>query len=71
VSPTFEYECKECGQVVGELVRSFRVEDKMSECLDCGGELRQRFFPPALFMGKMPMSGHRKWKFPGGGPEKP
>ena len=44
--PTYEYVCKACGHGF-EIVRSIH-DDALTECPDCGGELRKVFAPPAI-----------------------
>ncbi len=44
--PTYEYLCKSCGHLF-EIVRSMR-DDPLTECPQCGGELRKVFAPPAI-----------------------
>jgi len=39
--PTYEYACKSCGEHL-EVVQSF-TDDPLSECPNCGGELRKVF----------------------------
>jgi putative FmdB family regulatory protein len=44
--PTYEYACKACGHRF-EVVQSMR-DDALTECPECGGELRKIFAPPAI-----------------------
>ena len=44
--PTYEYVCKSCGHLF-EIVQSMR-DDALTECPQCGGELRKVFAPPAI-----------------------
>jgi putative FmdB family regulatory protein len=44
--PTYEYVCKQCGHLF-EIVQSMR-DDALTECPECGGELRKVFAPPAI-----------------------
>lgn len=44
--PTYEYLCKSCGHLF-EIVRSMR-DEPLTECPQCGGELRKVFAPPAI-----------------------
>jgi len=44
--PTYEYVCKSCGHLF-EIVQSMR-DDPLTECPQCGGELRKVFAPPAI-----------------------
>jgi len=44
--PTYEYMCKSCGHLF-EIVQSMR-DDTLTECPECGGELRKVFAPPAI-----------------------
>ncbi len=44
--PTYEYVCKSCGHLF-EIVQSMK-DDPLTECLECGGELRKVFAPPAI-----------------------
>jgi putative FmdB family regulatory protein len=44
--PTYEYVCKSCGHLF-EIVQSMR-DDPLTECPECGGELRKVFAPPAI-----------------------
>jgi putative FmdB family regulatory protein len=44
--PTYEYVCKSCGHLF-EIVQSMR-DDPLTECPECGGELRRVFAPPAI-----------------------
>jgi putative FmdB family regulatory protein len=39
--PTYEYSCKSCGEHL-EVVQSFK-DDALTECPNCGGELRKVF----------------------------
>ena len=39
--PTYEYRCKACGEHL-EVVQSFK-DDPLTECPNCGGELRKVF----------------------------
>jgi putative FmdB family regulatory protein len=39
--PTYEYACKKCGEHL-EVVQSFK-DDPLTECPNCGGELRKVF----------------------------
>ena len=39
--PTYEYACKKCGEHL-EVVQSFK-DDALTECPNCGGELRKVF----------------------------
>ena len=39
--PTYEYACKKCGEHL-EVVQSFK-DDPLTECPQCGGELRKVF----------------------------
>ena len=39
--PTYEYRCKTCGEHL-EVVQSFK-DDPLTECPNCGGELRKVF----------------------------
>ncbi len=39
--PTYEYACKACGEHL-EVVQSFK-DDALTECPNCGGELRKVF----------------------------
>ena len=41
--PTYEYRCKNCGEHL-EIVQSFK-DDPLTECSNCGGELRKVFSP--------------------------
>jgi putative FmdB family regulatory protein len=44
--PTYEYICKSCGHLF-EIVQSMR-DDPLTECPQCGGELRKVFTAPAI-----------------------
>jgi putative FmdB family regulatory protein len=44
--PTYEYVCRSCGHRF-EVVRSIH-DDALTECPDCGGQLRKVFTPPAI-----------------------
>jgi putative FmdB family regulatory protein len=44
--PTYEYVCKRCGHLF-EIIQSMR-DDPLTECPECGGELRKVFAPPAI-----------------------
>jgi putative FmdB family regulatory protein len=44
--PTYEYVCKQCGHLF-EIVQSMR-DQALTECPECGGELRKVFAPPAI-----------------------
>ncbi len=44
--PTYEYVCKRCGHLF-EIVQSMK-DDTLTECPECGGELRKVFAPPAI-----------------------
>ena len=44
--PTYEYVCRQCGHLF-EIVQSMR-DDALTECPECGGELRKVFAPPAI-----------------------
>ncbi|HUL85668.1 MAG TPA: zinc ribbon domain-containing protein [Actinomycetota bacterium] len=44
--PTYEYVCKACGHRF-EVVRSMH-DAPLTECPDCGGELRKVFTPPTI-----------------------
>jgi putative FmdB family regulatory protein len=44
--PTYEYVCRSCGHLF-EVVQSMR-DDPLTECPQCGGELRKVFAPPAI-----------------------
>jgi putative FmdB family regulatory protein len=44
--PTYEYVCKQCGHLF-EIVQSMR-DEALTECPECGGELRKVFAPPAI-----------------------
>ena len=44
--PTYEYVCKQCGHLF-EIVQSMR-DAALTECPECGGELRKVFAPPAI-----------------------
>jgi putative FmdB family regulatory protein len=44
--PTYEYICKQCGHLF-EIVQSMK-DDTLTECPQCGGELRKVFAPPAI-----------------------
>ena len=46
VMPTYEYVCRSCGHLF-EIVQSMR-DDTLTECPQCGGELRKVFAPPAI-----------------------
>src|SRR6266566_7274491 len=44
--PTYEYVCKRCGHLF-EIVQSMR-DETLTECPQCGGELRKVFTPPSI-----------------------
>ncbi|HEX7248722.1 MAG TPA: FmdB family zinc ribbon protein [Actinomycetota bacterium] len=44
--PTYEYICRSCGHLF-EIVQSMR-DASLTECPECGGELRKVFAPPAI-----------------------
>jgi putative FmdB family regulatory protein len=44
--PTYEYVCKSCGHIF-EIVQSMK-DEALTECPECGGELRKVFAPPAI-----------------------
>ena len=44
--PTYEYVCRACGHLF-EIVQSMR-DEPLTECPECGGELRKVFAPPAI-----------------------
>jgi putative FmdB family regulatory protein len=44
--PTYEYVCRSCGHLF-EIVQSMR-DEALTECPECGGELRKVFAPPAI-----------------------
>jgi putative FmdB family regulatory protein len=44
--PTYEYVCKSCGHLF-EIVQSMK-DDPLTECPQCGGELRKVFTAPAI-----------------------
>jgi len=44
--PTYEYVCKSCGHLF-EIVQSMR-DDPLTECPECGGELRKVFGAPSI-----------------------
>jgi putative FmdB family regulatory protein len=44
--PTYEYVCKSCGHIF-EIVQSMK-DDALTECPECGGELRKVFSPPVI-----------------------
>ena len=44
--PTYEYVCRSCGHLF-EIVQSMR-DETLTECPQCGGELRKVFAPPAI-----------------------
>jgi putative FmdB family regulatory protein len=70
--PTYEYVCKSCGHLF-EIVQSMK-DDALTECPECGGELRKVFAPPAIsFKGSgFYATDHRqKSKSPSGGGKKP
>ena len=46
VMPTYEYVCRSCGHLF-EIVQSMR-DETLTECPECGGELRKVFAPPAI-----------------------
>jgi len=41
--PTYEYACRSCGEHL-EVVQSFK-DDPLTECPNCGGDLRKVFAP--------------------------
>jgi putative FmdB family regulatory protein len=44
--PTYEYICKSCGHLF-EIVQSMK-DDALTECPQCGGELRKVFTAPSI-----------------------
>jgi putative FmdB family regulatory protein len=44
--PTYEYVCRNCGHRF-EVVRSM-LDEPLTVCPECGGELRKVFAPPAI-----------------------
>ncbi len=44
--PTYEYMCKDCGHTF-EIVQPM-IDDPLTVCPECGGELRKVFAPPAI-----------------------
>jgi putative FmdB family regulatory protein len=46
--PTYEYACKACGHRL-EAVQKF-TDDALTECPDCGGELRKVFGAPGIVL---------------------
>jgi putative FmdB family regulatory protein len=44
--PTYEYVCRNCGHLF-EIVQSMR-DDPLTECPECGGELRKVFAAPSI-----------------------
>jgi putative FmdB family regulatory protein len=44
--PTYEYVCKRCGHLF-EIVQSMK-DETLTECPQCGGELRKVFTPPSI-----------------------
>lgn len=44
--PTYEYACRQCGEHL-EVVQSFR-DDPLTECPNCGGDLRKVFSAAGL-----------------------
>lgn len=44
--PTYEYACRSCGEHL-EVVQSFR-DEPLTECPNCGGELRKVFSPVGI-----------------------
>ncbi len=44
--PTYEYVCKSCGHLF-DIVQSMH-DDALTECPQCGGDLRKVFAPPAI-----------------------
>jgi putative FmdB family regulatory protein len=46
--PTYEYACKACGHRL-DAVQKF-TDDPLTECPDCGGELRKVFGAPGIVL---------------------
>jgi putative FmdB family regulatory protein len=46
--PTYEYACRACGHRL-EAVQKF-TDDALTECPDCGGELRKIFGAPGIVL---------------------
>jgi putative FmdB family regulatory protein len=44
--PTYEYICRACGHTF-EIVQSMK-DESLTECPECGGELRKVFAPPMI-----------------------
>jgi putative FmdB family regulatory protein len=44
--PTYEYTCRACGHTF-DVVQSMS-EDALTQCPECGGELRKVFAPPVI-----------------------
>jgi putative FmdB family regulatory protein len=44
--PTYQYVCKRCGHLF-EIVQSMK-DETLTECPQCGGELRKVFTPPSI-----------------------
>ena len=58
--PLYNLECEKCHTKI-EILQG--RDSLFPPCLSCSGKLKQVYSPFVIFMGKMPISGHRKWKF--------
>ena len=59
--PYYEYVCEKEHTI--EQFESMGA-DRLSICPNCGGSLTQRYSPFVIFMGKIPLSMHRKFTAP-------
>jgi len=48
--PLYQLVCEQCGKEIEQLARL--STEKLDNCPDCQGVLRQRYGAPALFWGK-------------------
>lgn len=58
--PQYDLECEKC-HTRSEILQG--RDSPFPLCPSCQGERKQVYSPFVIFMGKMPISGHRKWKF--------
>jgi putative FmdB family regulatory protein len=57
--PVYEYQCEQCKEKTERL--EYIYSERLKTCPKCGGEVKQLFFPFALFWGKVPHSMHLKY----------
>jgi len=67
--PFYEFECDTCR---GRTERLLPMHSSKPVLCECGGALSQVFTSPfAIFMGKVPISFHRKFAYPHHDAKKP